>query len=182
MATLRKVNVAGSLYDLGLSDSELNKLASIPAGAQANVIEAIKLNGKVLTVEDKTVDIVVDTSVFKVVQTLPEAPDAADANKVFVVPKGASTEQIGDMYNEYIYTNGEWELVGSVQATVDLSNYVQKEAGKGLSSNDYTDADKAQLAANTERIEQVASNANKTTFAVADGTLTITTTEVPAKQ
>ena len=119
---------------------------------------------------------------FKVVQTLPEAPDAADANKVFVVPKGASTGQTGDMYDEYIYTNGEWELVGSVQATVDLSNYVQKEAGKGLSSNDYTDADKAQLAANTERIEQVASNANKTTFAVADGTLTITTTEVPAKQ
>lgn len=181
MGTLRKMNVGGSLYDLGLSDAELNKLAGIQAEAQVNVIEAIKLNGINLLVEDKSVDIVLDTSIFKVTQTLPETPTEDDKNKIFVVPtEGGGIA--GNTYTEYFWNNNSWEVVGTVSSEVDLSNYVQKEAGKGLSSNDYTNADKAQLAANTVRIEEIASNANKTSFAVSDGTLTITTTEIPAKQ
>jgi len=45
-----------------------------------------------------------------------------DANTFYLVPTG---DQAGtDMFTEWVYVDGEWELFGS--ARVDLSNYVQK--------------------------------------------------------
>ena len=57
---------------------------------------------------------------------------AADAAQyIYMVPKG--TAGTSDKYDEYM----DWK--------VDLSGYVQKEAGKGLSTNDYTSADKQKV-------------------------------------
>jgi hypothetical protein len=45
-------------------------------------------------------------------------------------------------YNaEFWWTGSEWDLLGVINE-VDLSNYVVKEDGKGLSTNDYTTLDK----------------------------------------
>lgn len=47
-------------------------------------------------------------------------------------------------YEEYVFTaNSKWEQIGTSQ--IDLSAYVLKEEGKGLSSNDYTDEEKTKL-------------------------------------
>lgn len=63
------------------------------------------------------------------------------AQYIYMVQKESSKS--GDKYDEFMVIEGAVERVGDW--TVDLSGYVEKEDGRGLSSNDYTDADKAKL-------------------------------------
>lgn len=75
-------------------------------------------------------------------------------NVLYLVPKKGSNK---DVYNEYIWTGTDYELMGTT--AVDLSDYYTKEeadklldkkvdkvSGKGLSTNDYTNAEKTKLA------------------------------------
>ena len=52
------------------------------------------------------------------VTTLPTA--SIDANAIYMVPKTGST---GDKYNEYMYIDSAWELMGSSET--DLSGYLK---------------------------------------------------------
>jgi hypothetical protein len=67
---------------------------------------------------------------------------AADASQyIYMVSKGTAGE--ADKYDEYMVIDGVLEKMGDWG--VDLSGYVQKETGKGLSTNDYTTAEKTKL-------------------------------------
>lgn len=67
---------------------------------------------------------------------------ASDADQfIYLVPKANATG--ADKYDEYMVLDNTLEPVGSWD--VDLSGYVQAEVGKGLSSNDFSDADKEKL-------------------------------------
>ena len=71
------------------------------------------------------------------------AATAAGADKfIYMVPKAGAKD--GDKYDEYMVLDGAVEKVGDW--SVDLNGYQLKEEGKGLSSNDYTNEDKAKLA------------------------------------
>lgn len=68
---------------------------------------------------------------------------AADADRyIYMVPKTGGKN--GDKYDEYMVLDGELEPVGDWK--VNLSGYVEKQEGKDLSSNDFTDEEKAKLA------------------------------------
>lgn len=109
------------------------------------------------------------SGVFVVAQSLPAT---GETNKIYLVPKSGG--ETGDVRDEYVWVNGAWEIIGSTR--VDLSDYydktaadgrfVQKEAGKGLSANDYTTAEKQKLGG-------VEAEANKT---VVDSALSYTST------
>lgn len=75
----------------------------------------------------------------EVVSSLPTS-DISETT-IYLLTSGDETQ---NLYTEYIYVDPAWEKLGT--QTVDLSGYVQKEAGKGLSSNDYTTAEKNKLA------------------------------------
>lgn len=165
--------VGGVKYDLGWSkndftDGLLSKLNGIAEGAQVNVIEKIRLNGTELSVTSKLADlgslqvkltagaglsldesgnisVSYDHSLTKVVTVLPSAPANGDENKIHILSNSGSTDA-ANVYTEYLYINSAWEKIGEFKADVDLSNYVTKETGKGLSTNDYTTADKDKLA------------------------------------
>ena len=168
--------------------TELNTLSGkvdglIPAGGEPNVITAIKVNGTAQTIADKAVDLAVPVklseltndsgfqtsgdvsaaisaaisqsghAVFQKVDAVPEAADAQD-NILYLV--------MNNQTNHYdIYAKVGEEVVLLDDTTVDLSGYVAKEAGKGLSANDFTDELKAKLengpevAADTEVIEML---------------------------
>ena len=67
---------------------------------------------------------------------------ADDADRyIYLVPNGA--EDGDNVCDEYIVVDGALEKIGTT--AVDLSGVVEKEEGKGLSTNDFTDADKAKL-------------------------------------
>lgn len=68
---------------------------------------------------------------------------AADAAQyIYMVPKGTGKD--ADKYDEYMVIDGVLEKVGGWE--VDLTGYVKKETGKGLSTNDFTTEEKNKLA------------------------------------
>ena len=69
----------------------------------------------------------VDNEIFVVVATLPTT---GVVNKIYLLPKGTPGSQDG--YDEYIWVNNAWELIGSIN--LDLSNYYNKTEVNGLLS------------------------------------------------
>lgn len=103
----------------------------------------------------------------KVVQSLPT--QNISTTTVYLVPDTDGSSP--DLYTEYIYVDGKWEQLGKVK--VNLSEYytssevdsklqskVDKEAGKGLSTNDYTTADKNKVASALPFNDTYCSDAN----------------------
>ena len=153
-------------------DSRVKDLENI--GAQANKIERIKVNGTEQTIgSDKSVNINVPTKTsqlnndstfqtsaqvveaintaisksghasFQKVDAVPNA-DAAQENILYLVMNTATKHY--DIYAKIKGSSGSYTMEQLDDTTVDLTGYVQKEAGKGLSTNDYTTAEKQKLA------------------------------------
>ena len=138
--------------------AEKNKLSGIAEGAQVNVLEGVKVNGVALSVADKAVNI--DLTAYA------KKTDIASAynykGSVATVSNLPSTGNVvGDVWNveetgaNYAWTGTEWDSLGGA---VDLSGYVTDKqmdealegkvdavAGKGLSTNDFTTAEKNKL-------------------------------------
>ena len=143
-------------------------------GAQANKIESIKVNGTAQTIDpDKSVNITVPTKTsqlnndstfqtsaqvvaaintaisksghasFQKVDAVPKA-DAAQENILYLVMN--TTTQHYDIYAKIKGSSDSYTMELLDDTTVDLSGKVDKVAGKGLSTNDYTTAEKTKLA------------------------------------
>lgn len=144
------------------------------AGAQANKIEGIKVNGTAQTIDpDKSVNITVPTKTsqlnndstfqtsaqvvaaintaisksghasFQKVDAVPKA-DAAQENILYLVMN--TTTKHYDIYAKIKGSSDSYTMELLDDTTVDLSGKVDKVAGKGLSTNDYTTAEKTKLA------------------------------------
>ena len=81
--------------------------------------------GEGLSLEGGILKVTLDTTLFKVVESLPTAPAASDANKIFLV-RDSSSKASGNVYVEYMYVNEAWEEVGRQQVEVDLGPYLKK--------------------------------------------------------
>lgn len=143
-------------------------------GAQANKIESIKVNGAAQAIgSDKSVNISVPTKTsqlnndstfqtsaqvvaaintaisksghasFQKVDAVPKA-DAAQENILYLVMN--TTTKHYDIYAKIKGSSDSYTMELLDDTTVNLSGYVQKETGKGLSTNDYTTAEKTKLA------------------------------------
>lgn len=64
----------------------------------------------------------------KIVESLPTSN--IDTHTIYLVPKGSSEEE--NYYNEYIYVNNTWELIGSTQ--IDISDKMDKANPTGTGS------------------------------------------------
>lgn len=144
------------------------------AGAQANKIESIKVNGTAQTIDpDKSVNITVPTKTsqlnndstfqtsaqvvaaintaisksghasFQKVDAVPKA-DAAQENILYLVMN--TTTKHYDIYAKIKGSSDSYTMELLDDTTVDLSGKVDKVEGKGLSTNDYTTAEKTKLA------------------------------------
>lgn len=188
--------------DNNYTATEKNKLSGIASGAQANIIESIKVNGTALTVTSKAVDVSVPTATsdltndsgFITSADVPEGATASTSTPLMdgtaavgtstafargdhVHPSDTSKANVSDLptfknTNDVIYpiskftetanntvtiTSGESNVVTLAKAAyVDaiasaaqtaLNGKVDAVDGKGLSTNDFTDAEKTKLAA-----------------------------------
>lgn len=107
------------------------KLDGIAAGAQANVIEAVQLNGSDLQIIAKKVNIdlsnyatkqdltAIPKFAIEVVEELP-TQDISETTVYLKLQEGAAAAG-QDKYDEFIYVNDAWECLGSLD--VDLSQY-----------------------------------------------------------
>lgn len=69
-----------------------------------------------------------DTSLFKLVTSLPSS---GESNKIYIVKDGSDAN---DVYQEYYYTNGAWEKIGTHTVKVDLTPYAKKTETVDFSS------------------------------------------------
>ena len=111
-------------------DESLQTTDKTVAGAINEVNQAVKTKQDKLKpgtgveiTSDNTVNVTLDTTVFKVVASLPESPAAGDENKIHLVP-AESTEE-GNIYTEYVFVNGKWEEFGTYRSEVDLAQYLK---------------------------------------------------------
>ena len=121
-----------------MSSSDFIKLAGITAGAEPNTIEVIKKNGTTLTITNKEVDIIVPTKTSDILNdsgflTTADIPQGAAASTT--IPKMDGTASYG---TEMAFARGD-HIHPSDTSKVD------KETGKGLSTNDYTTSQKTKL-------------------------------------
>ena len=135
---------------------------------QTNVLEGVKVNGTALTVDaEKNVNVSVPTKVSQLTndktyqtkteventvkkavagskhtsfQKVSSVPAAADAKEDVMYLVMNSVTKHYDIYAKIVDDAGNFKMELLDDTTVDLSGYVQKEAGKGLSHNDFTDA------------------------------------------
>ena len=98
---------------------------------------------------------------FRKAETVPGA-DEAKADVLYLVQDKAS-----GLYGIWALIDGAMVLDGALEKVgdweVDLSNYQTKEDGKGLSTNDYTNEDKAKLGGVAEgatKVEASTTNGN----------------------
>ena len=151
--------VAGKgLSENDYTTAEKTKLAGIATGAQVNVIESVKVDGAVLPVSEKSVNI--DLSAYAKKSDVGSAYKYK-GSKATVSALPTTDNEVGDVYNveadgmNYAWDGTTWDALGS---TVDLSEYVKAEAmnaalgdkvdkvtGKGLSTNDFTNEYKEKL-------------------------------------
>lgn len=136
------------------TSTEKSKLADIAEGAQVNIIESVKVNGEALAVTEKGINI--DLSEYAKSADLTTALTYKGTVATYADLPAAANNKIGDVYNvtaadtthnlnagENVAWNGkEWDNLGGV---TDLSGKVDKVEGKGLSTNDFTDALKKKL-------------------------------------
>lgn len=157
------------------SDAVVTRVKTLEdVGAQANKIESIKVNGAAQTIDpDKSVNITVPTKTsqlnndstfqtsaqvvaaintaisksghasFQKVDAVPKA-DAAQENILYLVMN--TTTKHYDIYAKIKGSSDSYTMELLDDTTVDLSGKVDKVAGKGLSTNDYTTAEKTKLA------------------------------------
>lgn len=96
-------------------------------------------------------NIISTEKLYQVVKTLP---DKGKHNTIYLV-SSKNTEE-NNILTEYIWVNNDWEKLGEFKTDIDLTSYLTKteaqttyqpqEKGKGLSTNDYTTAEKNKLA------------------------------------
>lgn len=111
--------------DMPLSAAQGKILKSLIDGKQ----DALTPGTGIEITDDNIISVTLDTTVFKVVSSLPDSPASEDMNKIHLVPSENTVEN--NSYKEYLWVNNEWEEIGTYVSTVDLTPYLTKEdAGK----------------------------------------------------
>lgn len=157
------------------TSNEKTKLAGIAAGAQVNVLEGIQRNGATVTVTNKIANISVPTKTSDITNdsgyiTSADVPEGAAASTTTPAMDGTAT--VG---TETAFARGD-------HVHPSDTSKVDKVAGKGLSTEDYTSAEKTKLSGIAEGAQvNVVTNASSTgsgaaqTMTVSKGSTNYTT-------
>ena len=121
-------------------------------GVLAGEIDALKTGVYTKTETDSAIAkaiAAVDHLSREIVETLPEN---ASENVIYMVLRGDGTGQ--DVYNEYMYINGAWEIIGDT--SVDLTGYAKTEdiLVKSVSA-DFTVTGDGQLTLNADAAPEI---------------------------
>lgn len=64
-----------------------------------------------------------EIATFDFIKIVTELPETGLVNRTYFVPK--TNTETNDLYDEYMWVDGKWELVGTKQIEVDLSDYIK---------------------------------------------------------
>lgn len=101
---------------------KINELDSITVLDNTNVLPIVDSENETKKVSITQLKVKLTEDItnlhFLIVQTLPTTD--IQTNVIYLVPKSPSGTN--DIYNEYVYINNSWEMLGTTQ--IDLSGYV----------------------------------------------------------
>ena len=154
LSTNDLTNALKGNYDTAYTHSQATHA---PAGAQANVIESVKVNGTALTVTNKSVNVTVPTGALASKSKVSESDlDSTLATKLngmtdaeeLEAAISAEAQRVDTALSGKANTSHSHNDVYYTETEVDtkLDNKVDKVNGKGLSTNDYTTTEKTKLA------------------------------------
>jgi hypothetical protein len=141
--------------------------------------------GQGIKIAGNTISVQVDSTLFVVVTSLPDAPASGNEGKIHLVP--LSKTSTNNKYAEYIWrgTTDKWEQLGTISSKMDLSDYSTTEQVKALVKTETdarTAADTAETNARTaadtalgNRISAL--EGDEDVFAGATGDVTSITTD-----
>ncbi len=81
--------------------------------------------GRGIAISDNVISCTLDTEVFRLVSELP-AQDV-DENKIYLVAVAGDDAEDNNVYQEWHYKGGEWELIGARKVEVNLTPYLTKD-------------------------------------------------------
>lgn len=110
MEAIAIVKSGGTATQVLMADGSVRTLNA------ANGICGLDANGRIPLAQLGNLD----TSLFKLVTSLPSS---GESNKIYIVKDGSDAN---DVYQEYYYTNGAWEKIGTHTVKVDLTPYAKK--------------------------------------------------------
>lgn len=110
MEAIGIVKTGGTATQVLMADGSVRTLNA------ANGICGLDANGRIPLAQLGNLD----TSLFKLVTSLPSS---GESNKIYIVKDGSDAN---DVYQEYYYTNGAWEKIGTHTVKVDLTPYAKK--------------------------------------------------------
>lgn len=110
MEAIKIVRTGGTASQVLMADGSVKPLNA------ANGICGLDANGRIPLTQLGNLD----TSLFKLVTSLPSS---GESNKIYIVKDGSDAN---DVYQEYYYTNGAWEKIGTHTVKVDLTPYAKK--------------------------------------------------------
>ena len=108
-------------------DTQINNEATSRTQADSELQSKINtkqdkiIAGTGINITDNTISCTIDTTIFKVVGSLPATPPSSDKNKIHLVLSSISGES--NSYDEYLWVNNSWEKIGTFIPSVDLSDY-----------------------------------------------------------
>lgn len=111
-----------------VTEAAFNKMVTLQKGyidTQVGTKQDKFIVGDGLELKDGKLSVKLDTSIFKVVDSLPGTPATGDENKIHLVL--SSTSETGNLYSEYLWVNSKWEEMGTFKASVDLTPYLEKD-------------------------------------------------------
>ena len=111
-------------------DTQINKESNARSQADSELRSKINskqdkiIAGTGINITNNTISCTIDTTIFKVVNSLPVAPLSRDKNKIHLVL--STNHEDRNYYDEYLWVNNSWEKIGSFMPSVDLSMYAEK--------------------------------------------------------
>lgn len=153
--------VGGSMILQAIENLNANKQNKLTAGQGIKIV-------------DNTISVQVDSTLFVVVTSLPDAPGEGNEGKIHLVP--LSKTSTNNKYAEYIWRGktDKWEQLGTISSKMDLSDYSTTEQVKALIKTE-TDARTAADTALGNRISAL--EGDEDVFAGATGDVTSLTTD-----
>lgn len=117
-ATAEEIN---KLDGLATTAAELGYVHGVTSSIQAqlNAKQGTLTPGTGISISGGTISCTLDTTIYKVVEELPERPAAGDDNKIHLVPDDNGQGQ--NVYLEYIWQGEKWELLGQSSASTEIA-------------------------------------------------------------
>jgi hypothetical protein len=78
--------------------------------------------GDNISIVENVISCTHDMALYKVVTALPSV---GEEHKIYLIV--SEDQEENNIYNEWAYVNGAWEMLGTYKATIDLSPYAKKE-------------------------------------------------------